>query len=379
MPKTERYLFLLVLLLATCGLAFAQSSGEEKKAGAGKDEDQPWNFAVSGDSRNCGDVVMPAIAAGAVKNHAAFYWHLGDLRAIYAVDEDYQFAKERQGRPVEKEAYLKNAWDDFIQNQIVPFGSMPVLIGIGNHETTPPKTREQFAEKFAKWLDAPPLKQQRLADNPQDTAPRTYFHWIQSGVDFIYLDNATLDQFSPEQVTWLEGVVARASANPDVHALVVGMHAALPDSLAHGHSMNDWKVGAESGRSVYTALLNFNKQTHKNVYLLASHSHFLMSGIFNSDSWKAHGGELPGWIIGTAGAVRYALPPDAPRAKEARTKTYGFLLGTVHHDGSIDFKFEEIKRPDTPAAVNKRYPPEFVDFCFDKNTDFSETAEPAHK
>jgi hypothetical protein len=376
-PKSGKFPFLLVFLIATCGLVFSQNTAGEKKPG--KDKDQPWNFVVSGDSRNCGDVVVPAIAAGAQKNSAAFYWHLGDLRAIYAVDEDYQQAAEHRGKIVEKEAYLKDAWDDFIQNQIGPFGSMPVFIGIGNHETTPPKTREQFAEKFAKWLDSPPLKQQRLADNQQDTVPRTYFHWLQGGVDFIYLDNATRDQFSPEQVSWLEGVVARAASNPEVRAVVLGMHAALPDSLAHGHSMNDWQVGAESGRRVYTDLLNFNKQTHKNVYLLASHSHFLMSGIFNSDYWKFHGGELPGWIIGTAGAVRYALPPDAPRAQQARTKVYGFLLGTVHTDGSIDFKFEEIKRSDTPAAVSKRYTPEFLDFCFDKNTNFAETAEPAHQ
>ena len=30
----------------------------------------PWRFAVSGDSRNCGDVVMPAIAAGVVTTEA---------------------------------------------------------------------------------------------------------------------------------------------------------------------------------------------------------------------------------------------------------------------------------------------------------------------
>ena len=49
-----------------------------------------WRFAVSGDSRNCGDIVMPAIAKGAALNQAAFYWHLGDFRAIYRFDQDYQ-------------------------------------------------------------------------------------------------------------------------------------------------------------------------------------------------------------------------------------------------------------------------------------------------
>ena len=39
----------------------------------------PWSFAVSGDSRNCGDIVMPAIAGSVLKRQARFYWHLGDL------------------------------------------------------------------------------------------------------------------------------------------------------------------------------------------------------------------------------------------------------------------------------------------------------------
>jgi len=48
----------------------------------------PWKFAVSGDSRNCGDIVMPAIAAGVLASQSEFYWHLGDFRAIYTFDED---------------------------------------------------------------------------------------------------------------------------------------------------------------------------------------------------------------------------------------------------------------------------------------------------
>jgi hypothetical protein len=363
---------LAVLITLLASAATAQNSHHQHNT-------PDWKFAVSGDSRNCGDVVMPSIAAGAVKNGAAFYWHLGDLRAIYGVDEDYQNSPEHRGKTIPKDEYLKDAWDDFIQHQIGAFGSMPVFVGIGNHETTPPKTRDEFASKFAQWLDSATLKKQRLADDPQATTPTTYFHWIQGGVDFIYLDNATLDQFSPKQVTWLEGVLERATANPDVHALVVGMHAALPDSVAFGHSMSDWLVGVESGRRVYTDLLDFKKKTKKNVYLLASHSHFYINGIFNSEYWATHGGELPGWIVGTAGAVRYALPPDAGRAKEARTKVYGYLLGTVHHDGKIDFKFEEIKKSDTTAAVSSRYTPQFVDFCFDKNTAFNPMPEAPHK
>ena len=154
--KTIKLAVLTVLVAALiASAALAQSSPHQQSA-------PDWTFAVSGDSRNCGDVVVPSIAASAAKNNAAFYWHLGDLRAIYGIDEDYQNSPEHRGKTIQKDQYLKDAWDDYIQQQIGSFGSMPVFVGIGNHETTPPKTREQFAEKFAQWLDSAPLKKQRL-------------------------------------------------------------------------------------------------------------------------------------------------------------------------------------------------------------------------
>jgi len=338
-----------------------------------------WTFAVSGDSRNCGDVVMPAIAAGAKKNAAAFYWHLGDLRATSFIDEDYMHEPEHQSPQPDKASYNRTEWDDFIQSQLNGFGSMPVFIGIGNHETYAPKSREHFVIQFADWLDSPTLRAQRLADNPNDHALKSYFHWIQNGVDFIYLDNSTSDQFDSYQLGWFEGVLQRAAANAEINTRVVGMHAALPDSLASGHSMNDSPASAESGRRVYTDLLNLREQANKNVYILSSHSHFYMSGIFDSDYWRTHGGALPGWIVGTAGAVRYALPADAGRAKEARTKIYGYLVGKVHSDGVIDFALHEIKQGDIPAATVSRFTPELVDFCFKQNTNFLKPAAAGEK
>jgi hypothetical protein len=364
---------LTVLLLAASRLATAQADVAKREPGA------TWNFAVSGDSRNCGDVIMPAIAEGAQKNSAAFYWHLGDLRATAFMDEDYLHEPEHRQPAPDKIVYDKTEWDDFIQNQLNSFGTMPVFIGIGNHETYPPKSREQFIIQFADWLDSPTLRRQRLADNPNDHALKSFFHWIENGVDFIYLDNSTKDQFDAYQLGWFEGVLQRAASNTNVKAVVVGMHAALPDSLAAGHSMSDTEMGTESGRRVYTQLLNFREQSHKQVYVLSSHSHFFMSGIFDSDYWRDHGGVLPGWIVGTGGAMRYTLPPTANRAKEARQKVYGYLLGTAHQDGSIDFVFQEIKPQDIPETVRQRYTPEFVDACFEKNMDLRISSVPASK
>src|SRR5260370_28362011 len=117
---------------------------------------QTWRFAVAGDSRNCGDVVMPAIAQHVHRSNAGFYWHLGDFRAIYDFDEDY---RQAAGPGVNISRYFHDAWPDFIQNQMVPFGDLPVLLSIGNHELVPPKTRPDFLQQFAHWLDAPVIKE----------------------------------------------------------------------------------------------------------------------------------------------------------------------------------------------------------------------------
>jgi hypothetical protein len=330
----------------------------------------PWRFVVGGDSRNCGDVVMPAVAAGVAAAGASFYWHLGDFRAIYDFDQDFLQQPERRGKRVPITDYTRAAWDDFIQSQLAPFGSIPVFLGIGNHELVPPKTRGDYLAQFADWLDAPAIRDQRLKDDPKDHRLKTWYHFVQGGVDFITLDNASNDQFEAEQLRWFEGVVARAESDPAIRAIAVGMHAALPDSLASSHSMNDWAQGEQSGRRVYARLVRARK--FKPVYVFASHSHFYMSGIFDTAEKKAAGAALPGWIVGTTGAVRYVLPPGAAAAKEAKTNVSGYLLGTVgtpgDADGAIRLEFKEIREADVPAETVRQYGPEFVHECLTKNT-----------
>ena len=110
----------------------------------------PWHFLASGDSRNCGDVVMPAIAETAKKYQAAFYWHLGDLRLTTGFDEDIAHQPEHIAKPLSVAQYEQVEWPDYIESQIAPFGSIPFFLGIGNHETVPPlKTREEFLLQFA--------------------------------------------------------------------------------------------------------------------------------------------------------------------------------------------------------------------------------------
>jgi hypothetical protein len=107
------------------------------------------------------------------------------------------------------------------------------------------------------------------------------------------------------------------------------------------------------------------------VYVLASHSHYFMDGTFNTEYWKANGGVLPGWIVGTAGAERYPLPPSSGDAKAAKTNVYGYLMATVNPEGAppgtIKFKFEELKEDSIPKDVVQRFTPKFVHECFAGN------------
>jgi hypothetical protein len=354
---------LALVVMLVLALAAAPAGAQQNDSGA-------WRFLASGDSRNCGDVVMPAIADTARQNQAAFYWHLGDLRLTTNFDEDILHQPKNIAKPLSITQYGNIEWTDYIESQIASFGSIPVFLGIGNHETVPPyKTREDFLLQFADWLDSPVLRAQRLKDDPTDYRMKTYFHWIDRGVAFYYLDNATAEQFDSAQLRWFERTLAKDLADPSVVTIVTGMHKALPESISKDHSMNESATGTESGRVVYADLLRAQNESHKRVYVLASHSHYFMDGIFNTDYWKEHGGVLAGWIVGTGGARRVPLPPKSADARIALPNVYGSLLGTVQANGEISFQFEKVEERDVPSAVTARYGQDFVHWCFAENTD----------
>jgi len=357
---------LLLLLTLSC-LVLPASAAQKKHATATKTKHAApteWTFIVSGDSRNCGDVVMPAIAANSAQYHPSFYWHLGDLRAIYKIDEDMLAASSKNNQVLACDAYEKQAWPDFIEHQIAPFGTTPFYIGIGNHELMAPENEDKFTLQFADWLDTPSLHSQRLLDNANDHLLKPYYHWHRGGVDFIFLDNAS-DSFGADQLGWFDHILANDILDSHVHSVIIGMHEALPGSLAASHSMGskpNEADSASSGTHVYQALVAFRNQTHKPVYVLASHSHFYMDGIFSS---MPEDQRLPGWIVGTAGAVRYKLPEGAPSS--AKTDVYGYLLATVSGH-KIKFEFKQLQQSDVPDNMLASYGESFVKWCFEHNS-----------
>ena len=182
--------------------------------------------------------------------------------------------------------------------------------------------------------------------------------------------------------TWLKKTLASARKNDDVRSIVVGMHEALPGSLSADHAMCDtnhapgkalpndpypYKQSCDDGQAVYKELVDFQSAgPKKNVYVLASHSHFYMRGIFNI---RPEAERLQGWIIGTAGAVRYPLPKTSTKPDDVRTNVYGYLLGTVDQNGKIEFKFQEVKVSDVPSRVSQEFTPKLVNWCFAHNSE----------
>ncbi|HEY4642866.1 MAG TPA: hypothetical protein VII75_16105 [Thermoanaerobaculia bacterium] len=338
---------------------------------------QSWQFAVAGDSRNCGDVVMPSIANSVKATAAQFYWHLGDFRKISDFDDDMLAAAQIEGTDLEISDYYRQAWPDFITHQANRF-QVPVYLGIGNHETTSPKTKPEWTLQFADWLTRPNIVQQRLADNPNDHLLRAYYHWIQNGVDFWNLDNADYS-FDSEQMKWISNRMKYVLAHPEIRTVIAGSHAALPHSLSCDHSMNQTANGERNGVIVYKQLLELQK-AGKKVYLFASHSHYKLENIFDTDYWHNNGGVLPGWIVGTAGAQRYRLPDTAAGmpASRAQTDVYGYYLVTVAADGSITVDFRQVKRADVPPDVEQVFGAAGIDRCYAGNKELEHVGKSAN-
>ena len=351
-------------------LAVVAAAALSAQAQDSKSNGPVFTFAVSGDSRNCGDVVMPAIAKGVRGARASFYWHLGDFRAMYMIDEDIADQLQTDKTPMTvPEYYNRLAWPDFIKNQLQSFASVPVYLTPGNHETMYPTLKYPDPAPQPGVQIKAPGEYMRLFKGyrPQTTSDfgNPYYSWteVDGKVRFIAMDNSVGNDFDAAQIEWFNKIVDASEQNPAVTTIVVGMHEALPGSISADHSMNQAKDQA-NGTLVYERLLEAQNKFQKHVYTLASHSHYYMAGIFNTQPPERR---IPGWIIGGAGAVRYPQPADSAKADEAKFNDYGYATADVLSDGSVVFKFTELQRGDLKSAAGDRFSDNLVDFCFDKN------------
>ena len=350
--------------------AFLPASGGAQSA---PPSGSTWTFAVSGDSRNCGDFVVPAIAAKVKAENDAFYWHLGDFRWISQPDQDL-LAMLPAGSQLSKADYRPRAWDDFLAHQMASFGSFPVFLGRGNHEAIAPMTREGYTAKFSSFLSRPEIEAQRKADGDSGAPLGPWYHWTRDGVDFITLDNASKDEFSDAQLRWLRSVLDRdLAANSGIRTIVAGMHESLPHSTSSSHAMDDWDLGIRTGELVYTWLYDA-QAAGKHVYIISSHSHFYSPDVYDTPFWKQRSGNVvPGIIIGSAGAHRYQLPKEAK--KGSKTHIYGYLQATVQPNGSIAFVLHELSESDLTQNKWPNAPLDAIHECYIHNSEEDDTAQ----
>ena len=130
--------------------------------------------------------------------------------------------------------------------------------------------------------------------------------------------------------------------------------------------MNDSQQEQFTGRQAYNALLDFRRTTHKNVYVMASHSHYVMNDIY-ATACHAKDDVLPGWIVGSGGAVRYRLPKDLGQSTIARTDVYGYVIANVAPDYTVAFEFKPVEEKDVPKSVHDEFGGEQVRWCFKNN------------
>jgi Calcineurin-like phosphoesterase len=383
-------LVLTILLLWASAVLIIYSSASRSPPQSDK-----WYFAVSGDSRDCGDLIMPKIAQAIADNRrqapVEFYWHLGDLRAIYRADCDMvklvdstkkcaqEDDKSNDLSPTDQ--YVAAAWPDFIANEIRPFekAGIPFFLGIGNHEMIVPgnqnptrelieKRRNEFRWQFQEWLARPELQEQRQRDvlkKIDSNVGDTYFHFVMKGVDFIYLDNANIyepptpnkgDRYpglTKEELNWLDKILSADETDESIRAVIVGMHAALPESISRDHAMDRTCASYCAGKQAYERLKT-TQTKGKHVYILASHSHYFEQDVYNTSEHKDN--VLPGWIIGTAGAEQYKPAIH-----------YGYMLVEVRVDGTIRTSFEEVSRTSVPLLLSGPGAEQLASYCFEQN------------
>ena len=365
---------LLAFAVMLFGVAATLAGGKVAPARQGVQQSTPsgasWRFAVSGDSRNCGDVVMPAIAAGVARDQAAFYWHLGDFRAIYTFDEDIEHQPEHLGKPLTISDYENLAWQDFIDSQLAPFGKLPVFLAMGNHEAVPPKTRERASAAVC-----------RLAEHAGDRAPAIAGRSARpSHEDLLPLDRARRGVLHA-------GQRHARPVRPRPVALVRARAGARLRRSQRGHDRGRHARGLAGQHRRVAQHAGFSGGNRERAARLCR----LAAGAERGAQTRVRSRQPLAFLSWTAFSTRNtcgrtgACCPDGSSGRPGRCATFcrptpktptrrkptctAICSPPSQPSGEIHFDFKKLAESDLQAAVGKRYQADFVHWCFAQNTE----------
>ena len=131
--------------------------------------------------------------------------------------------------------------------------------------------------------------------------------------------------------------------------------------------------------TIYKDLVTAGRKYHKNIYVLASHAHYVANNILNTPYWQKNGeqeGIKSGWIVGTAGARFYQLPEGVPsQPKHRMANVYGYLLSTVGADSPDRLQVSRVREADIRAALAPGYRDALVQFCVEQTANPTERVD----
>jgi Purple acid Phosphatase, N-terminal domain/Calcineurin-like phosphoesterase len=177
----------------------------------------PFTFTAFGDQGVTDEAVSTAALVRAQR--PAFHLHAGDIS--YA---------ESGGRGLVTDPYDPRVWDAFLAEIEPAAGSIPWQVAVGNHE-------------LEAWYSADGYDGQRARFDFPDAEAHTYYSFTYGNVGFISLDandvsyeiRANLGYTEGSQTAWLQGVLARFRASPQVDFIVAFFHhCAYSTCTSHG-------------------------------------------------------------------------------------------------------------------------------------------------
>jgi hypothetical protein len=257
---------MLVLALAACGSPPAPVVGVKAPPSVTR-------FIIGGDSRDDTSHVLPWAFHEANARGAVAFVFLGDMELTPTLDPSF----------VRELALLDP----------IPF--YPVL---GNHEVKrfgfiggdKAALERQFRKRF---LDTPRTPVMTSIDGKV-----VYSTSLPGGVHFVALDNVSQKGFGDEQLAWLAQDLDRASADPHVRFIIVGMHKPLARNGVTTHGMDHDGERAVADSDAALVLL----AQHAVALIVASHDHRFAQ--FTQAS-------IPSYITGGLGAPLDRATPQA--------------------------------------------------------------------
>jgi len=138
----------IIFVIAGAALSCWREAGSRSKPAGGT-----WRFVVSGDSRNCGDVVMPGLRERRRKIRPVLL-AFGRICGPSTLSTKTSNTAEYRETAIDC-GLRKHCVADFIDSQIAPFGSIPFFVALGITRRFRPEDSRRLSSAVCRLADTP--------------------------------------------------------------------------------------------------------------------------------------------------------------------------------------------------------------------------------